>query len=59
MVPNERVGLVCAPNPNAIAEAIIRFYEKGGEFFHAGIVEEKKKYDWSTMINAIMELSQK
>ncbi|NDE78576.1 MAG: glycosyltransferase [Chitinophagaceae bacterium] len=59
MVPNEGVGLVCAPTPNAIADAIIRFYEKGVDSFHAGIVEEKKKYDWSTMINTIMELSQK
>jgi glycosyltransferase involved in cell wall biosynthesis len=59
MVPNDRVGLVCAPNSNAIADAIIRFYEKGGDSFHGGIVEEKKKYDWSTMINTILELSQK
>lgn len=59
MVPHEKVGLVCNPTPKTIADAIIRYYELGEDYFHSELVEEKKKYNWETMINTIQELAKK
>src|SRR5690606_8713362 len=33
LVPHEKVGLVSAPEPKDIADAILRYYELGEEFF--------------------------
>lgn len=59
MVPHEKVGLVCNPTPQTIADAIIRYYELGEDYFHSELVEEKKKYNWERMINTIQELAKK
>ncbi len=59
MVPHEKVGLVCNPSPQTIADAIIRYYELGEDYFHSELVEEKKKYNWERMINTIQELAKK
>lgn len=59
MVPHEKVGLVCNPTPQTIADAIIRYYELGEDYFHSALVEEKKKYNWERMINTIQELAKK
>ena len=59
MVPHEKVGLVCNPTSQTIADAIIRYYELGEDYFHSALVEEKKKYNWERMINTIQELAKK
>jgi glycosyltransferase involved in cell wall biosynthesis len=57
MVPHEKVGLVAEPDPNSIADAILRFYELGEDYFLPHLREEKKKYAWSRMVKAIEDLS--
>ena len=56
LVPNEKVGLVCEPDPGSIAESILRFYELGEEFFIPHLRSEKQKYSWHQLIESILEL---
>lgn len=56
LVPNEKAGLVVEPEPKAIAEGILRFYELGEDYFIPGLREEKKKYSWSSMTAAILQM---
>jgi glycosyltransferase involved in cell wall biosynthesis len=53
LVPHERSGLVCEPTPESIADAILRFYELGEEYFIPHLREEKKKYSWTLLVQAI------
>ncbi len=55
IVPDGKVGYVTAVEPTAIADAILDFCARGNtECFRAGIEEEKKKYGWDRMTEAIM-----
>lgn len=56
MVPDGIVGLVAQPDSQSIAEKIISFFETGAAHFTPGLQEEKKKYTWSKIANAIIEL---
>lgn len=56
MVPHEKAGLVCVPKAIEIANSIELFYKKDPSYFTAGIKEEKKKYEWSTMIDTLFTL---
>lgn len=56
MVPDRKVGLVAEPDAISIAEKIEEFFEIGEEFFLSHLREEKKKYSWSNMVNAITGL---
>lgn len=53
MVP-ERVGLIAEPNENDIAQKIIEFYELGENYFLQHLREEKKKYSWNKMVEAVI-----
>jgi D-inositol-3-phosphate glycosyltransferase len=56
-VPDGRVGYVVRPDPAAIAGAILRFNKENREAeFSAAAAEEKKKYAWSAMTEAIDKL---
>lgn len=57
LVPDGRVGLVCEPRPDAIAAAILRFYERGEDYFIPHLRSEKQKYSWSHLVAAITELA--
>ena len=57
LVPNEKVGLVCEPEPASIAEAILKFYQLGEQFFIPNLRIEKQKYSWSKLTTAIFALS--
>jgi len=55
-IPNGKVGYVVDVNPAEIADAIVDFYENNrSETFIENIKEEKKKYQWSGMVEAIIE----
>ena len=58
MVPY-KVGLLAEPNAKDIAEKIIEFFQLGEEYFLPQLREEKKKYAWSNMVNAITHLAAK
>jgi len=57
LVPHEKAGLVAEPNANSIADAIIRFFQLGENYFLPHLRNEKQKYSWLNMVNAIRELS--
>lgn len=53
LVPDGKVGIVCEPSPAAIADGIDRFYAMGRQHFVPFIKEEKKRYSWKTLVEAI------
>lgn len=56
LVPHHRVGLVCEPDPGAIADAIIQFYQLGEQYFIPHLRSEKQKYSWHKLTQAIFSL---
>ncbi len=56
-VPHEKVGLVTFPNAKSLTDAIIHFYALGENHFIPHLRQEKIKYSWSNMVNAIMQLA--
>ena len=58
IVPHMKCGYVCEVNPNAIADAIVDFFNANKRpEFAIHLKEEKKKYSWSKMTAAILELA--
>jgi glycosyltransferase involved in cell wall biosynthesis len=57
LVPNEKAGLVCEPEPGAIAAAIVQFYQLGENYFIPHLRIEKQKYSWENLTKSILELS--
>ena len=58
LVP-EGVGLVAEPDAKDIAEKIIQFFQLGEDYFLPHLREEKNKYSWSNMVNAVTDLANK
>ncbi len=58
MVPHEKAGLVTEPDPHAIAESILRFYQLGEDYFIPHLRTEKQKYSWKTFANTILSLTE-
>jgi len=58
LVPHEKAGLVVEPNPAAIADGILKFYQLGEDYFIPHLRSEKQKYSWHNMIVSIQELAQ-
>ena len=56
LVPDKKVGLIAEPNPESIAEKIDKYLQLGEQFFLPHLREEKKKYSWENMVNAITSL---
>jgi glycosyltransferase involved in cell wall biosynthesis len=57
IVPHKKVGFVVDANPHAIATAIAEFYTENTSLnFEMSIAEEKKKYEWTKMTQAFVEL---
>ncbi len=57
LVPHEKVGLVAEPNPGAIADAILRFYQLGEDYFIPHLRTEKQKYSWKNLISTIIHFT--
>ncbi len=54
IVPDGKAGYVVEPNAEAIADAAIDFFEnRRQDQFTEGIIDEKKKYSWEKMADAI------
>jgi glycosyltransferase involved in cell wall biosynthesis len=54
IIPDQRAGYVVPPDEEAIARALIDFYEhKRQREFEANVAEEKKKFSWSNMVGTI------
>ena len=57
LVPNEKAGLVAEPNAESIADAIVRYFQLGENFFLPHLRIEKEKYKWSRITGAIFKLA--
>ena len=57
LVPDNKVGLIAEPNAASIAEKIIQFYKTGEQHYLPFLKEEKKKYSWSKMVEAIISIA--
>lgn len=57
LVPHEKVGLVCEPTAPALAAAIQHYFELGESYFLPSLRQEKEKYAWTVMTQAILELA--
>ncbi|MBO7445843.1 MAG: glycosyltransferase [Bacteroidales bacterium] len=57
IVPDGKIGYVVEPDAIHIADALSRFFrEQKQEEFEHNIIEEKKKYAWSTFTSVLSEL---
>ena len=60
IVPNDRVGYVCLPTVDGVAEAIENLYKDDNlARFCKNIVEERKRFSWSAMCDRITEVLNK
>ena len=57
MVPDDKVGLIAEPTAASLAEKIEEYFEKGEPYFLPHLLEEKKKYSWHKMVEAIILIS--
>lgn len=57
LVPHLKVGLVADPEPSAIADAIVHYFELGENYFIPHLRGEKEKYSWNRMTEAILKLA--
>jgi len=58
LVPHEKVGLVCEPEPASLAAAIQRYFEIGEQHFIPELRIEKEKYSWHNLVQAILQMAQ-
>jgi glycosyltransferase involved in cell wall biosynthesis len=59
VVLNGRTGFIVKPeDPKAVVDAVLRFYKEGLESeFVRNVREEKKKYSWDNLVQAIEKLT--
>jgi len=57
MVPDNKVGLVAEPDAESLAQKIQEYFEKGEHYFLPHLLEEKKKFSWTKMLESILELA--
>ena len=57
IVPDGRVGFVCEPTVESIAEAVVRLYQDGAlDHFAANFPEERKRFSWEEMCRKLLEV---
>jgi glycosyltransferase involved in cell wall biosynthesis len=57
IIPDGKIGYVVEPDSQKIADALVDFYENDRiTDFEAHIVEEKKKFSWSNMVNTFLSV---
>jgi len=57
MVPDNKVGLVAEPTATSLAEKIVEYFDKGESHFLPHLLEEKKKFSWTKLLQSILELA--
>ena len=56
IVPNGKAGYVVEPEPTRLADGLVDFFTEGRqEEFAKGVLEQKDKYSWSKMTQAILQ----
>ncbi|HET6559008.1 MAG TPA: glycosyltransferase [Prolixibacteraceae bacterium] len=60
IIPHGKIGYVVEPDHQSIADALVDFYSHDRRTeFEVNIVEEKKKFSWSNMVNTFISLYNK
>lgn len=57
LIIDNQTGLVADPTPASIANAIVRFYQLGENYFLPHLRNEKFKYSWDNLVKAIKDLA--
>jgi glycosyltransferase involved in cell wall biosynthesis len=57
LVPHLKCGIVCEPQPPAIAAAILQYYQLGEAYFIPHLRTERQKYSWANLVNAIKNMA--
>lgn len=57
LVPNGKVGLVSEPDPQSLADTILRYFGLGENYFIPHLRSEKTKYSWDKLVKAVTELA--
>jgi glycosyltransferase involved in cell wall biosynthesis len=57
LVHHEKTGLVAEPDPLSLANAILRYYELGEDYFISDLRSEKQKYSWESLVKTISDLT--
>lgn len=57
MVPDGKAGLIAEPEVSDLADKITEFFQTNSDRFLRGVQEEKKKYSWKVMVEAITDLA--
>lgn len=56
LVPDKKAGLIAEPNAESIAEKILEYFQIGKSYFLPYLKEEKKKFSWSNMVHAAIDI---
>ena len=56
MITDKKTGLIAESNAESIAKKIEEYFEFEENFFLPHLREEKKKYSWKNMVNAILTI---
>lgn len=57
IVPHNKVGYVCEPNPEDIKQSILDFFENNREEdFVENVAKEKHRFSWEAMVEGITDL---
>lgn len=60
IIPDGKIGYVVEPESQKIADALVDFYENERiDEFEKNVVEEKKKFSWSNMVNTFLSVYNK
>lgn len=57
LVPDGKAGIVSEPDPGSIANAILRYLDKGDQYFKPFLRVEKEQYSWHKLVNNILEIA--
>ncbi|NTS41304.1 glycosyltransferase [Flavisolibacter sp. BT320] len=56
LVPHQKAGLVVEPNPQALADGILQFYQTGASYFLPYLQSEKQKLSWDNLVQTFIGL---
>lgn len=56
LVPHLKSGIVVEPSAKELAEGILQFYQLGESYFIPHLRNEKLKYSWDHLVNAVFKL---
>jgi len=56
VVVDVETGFICQPNPNSIADSIVKYFNMNPYFFSQKINEYKKRFSWDNFAKIVLKL---